>query len=124
AFENHIQQRTSTYYKSNMFQKSLFYHPKGLIARLIPYFLIDDFHLDRTIITCLLNRLSNATNINEPISHHTAPLKNIWNRNNPIRHMESENTPFCKFNLPVKGSVPPHVEYIDNDTRLMWGKFF
>src|SRR5699024_6652492 len=105
-------------------QKSLLYHPKSLITWLIPYFLIDDFHLDGTTITRLLNRLSDATNINEPISHHTASLKNIWNRNNPIRHMESENTPFCMLDLPVKVRIPPHVEYNDKDTRLMWGKFF
>ena len=100
-----------------MLQVSLLRERKDLVARRIPYVLIEDLDLYRAVVPCGVDGLPYAPDLDRPVSHHGAAQEEVGLRGEPVVRVEAEDAPRSARDLRVEAGIPSDVVGIDDDAH-------
>jgi hypothetical protein len=76
-----------------MLQVSLLREREDLVARCVPYVLVEDLDLYRAGVPCGVDGLPDAPDLNRTVSHHGAAQEEVGLRGEPVVRVEAEDAP-------------------------------
>src|SRR5215203_7543902 len=85
-----------------MLQVSLLRERKDLVARCVPYVLVEDLDLYRAAVPCGVDNLPDAPDLDRPVSHHGAAQEEVGLGGEPVVRVEAEDAPRGTHDLPVR----------------------
>src|ERR671912_1802760 len=92
-----------------MLQVSLLREREDLVARCVPYVLVEDLDLYRAGVPFGVDGLPDAPDLDRPVSHHGAAQEEVGLRGEPVVRVEAEDAPRGTRDLRVEVRIPPDV---------------
>jgi hypothetical protein len=100
-----------------MLQVSLLGEREDLVARCVPYVLVEDLDLYGAGVPCGVDGLPDAPDLDRPVSHHGAAQEEVGLRGEPVVRVEAEDAPRSARDLWIEVGILPDVVCIDDDAH-------